>query len=90
MSRTFHLGVPSEREVDIYTRVLKGLVDLAMLRFPRGLPLRSVDVLARSHLWQAGEDFRHGTGHGVGVFGAIHECELQSQDSSCFEKTPIV
>lgn len=75
VTRTFHLGKPTPREVDIYTRVLMGCIDLAMLQFPRNLPIRNIDVLARKELWTAGVDYRHGTGHGVGIFGAVHECK---------------
>ncbi|KAG8262233.1 Xaa-Pro aminopeptidase 2, partial [Homalodisca vitripennis] len=88
VSRTFHLGSPSDREVDIYTRVLMGCIDLAMLQFPHYLPIRNIDVLARAHLWQAGVDYRHSTGHGVGVYGSVHESPIninwQSKDAKMF------
>ncbi|MDE2334348.1 MAG: aminopeptidase P family protein [Rhodospirillales bacterium] len=56
-----------------YTRVLKGHVALAMLAFPQGVAGPHVDAIARSALWSAGQDFDHGTGHGVGSFLSVHE-----------------
>jgi Xaa-Pro aminopeptidase len=56
-----------------FTRVLKGHIALARVKFPVGTTGAQLDVLARSHLWQAGLDFDHGTGHGVGNFLSVHE-----------------
>jgi Xaa-Pro aminopeptidase len=56
-----------------YTRVLAGHIALARLRFPRGVAGPHIDALARSALWQAGLDYDHGTGHGVGSFLSVHE-----------------
>ncbi|KNC78667.1 hypothetical protein SARC_08915 [Sphaeroforma arctica JP610] len=73
VTRTVHLGTPTERERDCYTRVLKGHVQLAMAVFPHGTPGIMLDALARTPLWRAGLDYRHGTGHGVGAFLNVHE-----------------
>ncbi len=56
-----------------YTRVLLGHVALSRLRFPKGVAGPHIDVLARAALWQAGLDYDHGTGHGVGSFLSVHE-----------------
>jgi Xaa-Pro aminopeptidase len=60
-------------EKDRFTRVLKGHIALARAIFPRGTAGSQLDTLARQHLWQAGVDYAHGTGHGVGSFLAVHE-----------------
>lgn len=56
-----------------YTLVLKGHIALATARFPIGTSGGQLDVLARQYLWQAGLDYDHGTGHGVGAFLSVHE-----------------
>lgn len=58
---------------DRYTRVLKGHIALALAVFPQGTNGSQLDTLARQFLWQAGLDYAHGTGHGVGSFLAVHE-----------------
>ena len=56
-----------------YTRVLRGHLALSALRFPRGVAGPFLDALARVPLWEAGLDYDHGTGHGVGSFLSVHE-----------------
>ncbi|WP_236571525.1 aminopeptidase P family protein [Rhodovarius lipocyclicus] len=56
-----------------YTRVLQGHIALAVARFPRGVAGPHLDALARRPLWEAGLDYDHGTGHGVGSFLSVHE-----------------
>ena len=56
-----------------FTRVLKGHIALANVRFPAGTSGVQLDVLARQYLWEAGLDYDHGTGHGVGAFLSVHE-----------------
>ena len=58
---------------DRFTRVLKGHIALAMARFPAGTTGSQLDALARYALWQAGLDYDHGTGHGVGAYLSVHE-----------------
>lgn len=58
---------------DHYTRVLKGLISLDTLVFPEGTAGVHIDAFARRSLWEAGLDFDHGTGHGVGSFLGVHE-----------------
>jgi len=59
--------------VERFTRVLKGHINLALARFPKGISGSQLDALARYALWQVGLDFDHGTGHGVGSYLCVHE-----------------
>src|SRR6266853_2017936 len=58
---------------DRFTRVLKGHIAIACAVFPEGTSGAQLDPLARVSLWQAGLDFDHGTGHGVGSYLSVHE-----------------
>lgn len=73
VTRTIAIGKPSEEMIENFTRVLKGHIALARAKFPAGTTGAQLDALARNHLWQAGLDFDHGTGHGVGSFLSVHE-----------------
>ncbi len=66
-------GEPSAEMKDRFTRVLKGHIAIARAVFPEGTSGSQLDTLARQHLWAAGVDYAHGTGHGVGSFLAVHE-----------------
>ncbi|HYD24872.1 MAG TPA: aminopeptidase P family protein [Croceibacterium sp.] len=66
-------GEPSSEQKDRFTRVLKGHIALAVQTFPAGTSGSQLDTVARQFLWQAGLDYAHGTGHGVGSFLAVHE-----------------
>ena len=66
-------GQPSAEHKDRFTRVLKGHIALALAVFPKGTIGSQLDSLARYALWQAGLDYAHGTGHGVGSFLSVHE-----------------
>jgi Xaa-Pro aminopeptidase len=73
ITRTIAIGKPTAEMKDRFTRVLKGHIALGMARFPRGTTGSALDALARYSLWQAGLDYDHGTGHGVGSFLSVHE-----------------
>jgi Xaa-Pro aminopeptidase len=73
ITRTVGVGTPSPEMKDRFTRVLKGHIALAMARFPAGTTGSQLDALARYALWQAGLDYDHGTGHGVGAYLSVHE-----------------
>ncbi|MBD1206618.1 MAG: aminopeptidase P family protein [Rhodobacteraceae bacterium] len=73
ITRTIAVGDPGGEARDCYTRVLQGLIAISRVRWPRGIAGRDLDALARFHLWVAGQDFDHGTGHGVGAFLSVHE-----------------
>jgi Xaa-Pro aminopeptidase len=72
-TRTVIVGTPTERQKQVYTKVLRGHITLAMQRFPEGTGGIALDALARTHLWNSGLDYGHGTGHGVGAFLNVHE-----------------
>jgi Xaa-Pro aminopeptidase len=73
ITRTVAVGDPGQEARECYTRVLQGLIAISRVRFPKGLPGRDIDALARYNLWLAGQDYDHGTGHGVGAFLSVHE-----------------
>ena len=74
VTRTMHFGPePTTRMIDCYTMVLKGHIALATVVFPEGTVGSRIDAVARMSLWQAGLDYNHGTGHGVGTFLNVHE-----------------
>lgn len=64
---------PTEEERDRFTRVLQGHIAIATARFPAGTNGAQIDILARRALWDAGLDYDHGTGHGVGSYLGVHE-----------------
>jgi Xaa-Pro aminopeptidase len=73
VTRTVAIGAPSAEMRDRFTRVLKGHIALALARFPKGTTGTQLDSFARRSLWQAGLDYDHGTGHGVGSYLGVHE-----------------
>ncbi|NKB54905.1 MAG: M24 family metallopeptidase [Alphaproteobacteria bacterium] len=73
VTRTIAIGTPTAEMRDRFTRVLKGHIAIATARFPEGTSGAQLDILARHALWDAGLDFDHGTGHGVGSYLSVHE-----------------
>jgi len=73
ITRTVPIGTPTQEMRERFTLVLKGHIALATIRFPEGTTGSNLDALARQPLWEAGLDYDHGTGHGVGVFLGVHE-----------------
>jgi Xaa-Pro aminopeptidase len=73
ITRTIAVGTPSEEMRERFTRVLKGHIAIATAVFPENTSGAQLDPLARVALWQAGLDFDHGTGHGVGSYLSVHE-----------------
>lgn len=73
ITRTIALGSLTQQEKEMYTTVLKGHIQLEMARFLQGCSGQSLDVLARTPLWEKGLDYNHGTGHGVGYLLSVHE-----------------
>ncbi len=73
VTRTIAIGEPTEEMRDRFTRVLRGHIAIARAVFPDGTTGAQLDALARQFLWQAGLDFEHGTGHGVGHYLSVHE-----------------
>ncbi len=73
ITRTVAIGDVEDVAAQCFTRVLQGMIAISQTRFPKGLAGRDLDALARAPLWQAGLDYDHGTGHGVGSYLSVHE-----------------
>ncbi len=73
VTRTIAVGEPTAEMRDRFTRVLRGHLAIARAVFPDGTSGAQIDAFARQYLWQAGLDFAHGTGHGVGSYLSVHE-----------------
>jgi Xaa-Pro aminopeptidase len=73
ITRTVAVGEPSPEMRERFTRVLKGHIAIARAVFPDGTTGAQLDPFARQALWEAGVDFDHGTGHGVGSYLSVHE-----------------
>jgi Xaa-Pro aminopeptidase len=73
ITRTVAVGEPNAEMRDRFTRVLKGHIAIARAVFPKGTSGAQIDGFARRALWEAGLDFDHGTGHGVGSYLSVHE-----------------
>jgi Xaa-Pro aminopeptidase len=86
ITRTVIVGEPTEEMKDRFTRVLKGMIDVSRIRFPKGTCGSQIDVLARQSLWAAGLDYDHGTGHGVGSYLSVHEGPARINKS---DRTPL-
>ncbi len=72
-TRTMIVGEPTALQIEHYTTVLIAHINCAMQQFPKGTTGAQLDAIARAVLWQQQLDYGHGTGHGVGVFLAVHE-----------------
>jgi Xaa-Pro aminopeptidase len=73
ITRTIAIGKPSAEMTDRFTRVLKGMIAISRVVFPKGASGAQLDSFARQSLWEGGFDFDHGTGHGVGSYLGVHE-----------------
>lgn len=86
ITRTIALGEPTEQMKKDFTRVLKGMISLAKSKFPAGTRGSQIDLLARKALWDAGINYLHGTGHGIGHCLNVHE----GPQSIRMEENPVV
>ena len=73
ITRVVPVGTPTEPQKDDYTAVLKAMIALSRLRFPRGVASPMLDAVARAPLWDRLAEYGHGTGHGVGYYLNVHE-----------------
>lgn len=73
ITRTIPLGEPTEQMKKDFTRALKGMISIAKAKFPEGVRGSQLDILARKALWDAGIQYLHGTGHGIGHCLNVHE-----------------
>ncbi len=73
ITRTVSVGPVDPEAKAAFTRVLQGMIAVSRLRWPRGIAGAHLDSIARYNLWLAGQDYDHGTGHGVGCYLSVHE-----------------
>ncbi|MCO6382556.1 aminopeptidase P family protein [Oceanicola sp. 502str15] len=73
ITRTVTVGPPPEGAAEAFTRVLQGMIAMSRIRWPEGRAGRDIEAVARYPLWLAGQDYDHGTGHGVGAYLSVHE-----------------
>ncbi|MBN2361323.1 MAG: M24 family metallopeptidase [Deltaproteobacteria bacterium] len=74
LTRTFLAGKKAQatpRQRLLFTVVLKGAVNAMLARLPVGTKGYQLDAICRAPIWQAGFQYLHGTGHGVGI--NVHE-----------------
>ena len=92
ITRTVIVGKPTSEMQDRFTRVLKGMIGISVLRFPKGTCGSQMDILARASLWSAGLDYDHGTGHGVGSYLSVHEgpARINKSDRTTLEPGMIL
>ena len=88
ITRTISLGGVPEEQKKYFTLVLKGMIDISLLRFPKGTRGVDIDAFARAALWKHGVDYAHGTGHGVGSYLAVHEGPQNISKRSMVEYQP--
>lgn len=89
VTRTIALGNPTKAQKRDYTLVLKGVIALSSIRFPEGTRGDQLDILARKALWEAGMNYGHGTGHGVGFFLNVHEGPQSIGTGATAKGTPL-
>jgi Xaa-Pro aminopeptidase len=73
ITRTIPVGIPAARQKRDFTLVLKGHINLALAKFPKGTRGYQLDFIARRAMWGSGINYAHGTGHGVGYCLNVHE-----------------
>ena len=73
ITRLFALAPPTAQLCRDYTMVLKAHIALAEAILPQGVTARQIDTVARAILWRVGDDYQHGTGHGIGFVLNVHE-----------------
>lgn len=73
ITRTLGIGEQPDATRRAFTRVLQGMIAMSRIAFPKGMSGADIDVVARVPLWSAGQDYAHGTGHGVGSYLSVHE-----------------
>ena len=73
ITRTISMGRSTDVQKRDFSLVLKGMINLALAKFPAGTKGYQLDLLARKALWENGLNYGHGTGHGVGFCLNVHE-----------------
>ena len=90
ITRTIIIGIPSEENKDRFTRVLKGHIAIATHVFSKGTTGADIDHLARKSLNEAGYDYDHGTGHGIGSFLSVHEGPQRISKKSVLQSAELL
>lgn len=72
-TRTIVMGETTQKEREYFTRVLRANLNLAAAKFLHGCSGKNLDYIAREPLWEIGQDYNHGTGHGIGYLLNVHE-----------------
>ncbi len=88
ITRTIALGPITEEMRHVYTLVLKGHIQLELVKFPEGASGTQLDALARKDMWKEGLNYLHGTGHGVGSYLNVHEGPHQIRME--YKPTPLL
>ena len=90
ITRTIILGEPNREQIDRFTRVLKGHINLSSYIFPKGTKGSDIDYLARKSLKEIDCDYDHGTGHGIGSFLSVHEAPQRISKKSMFPSVELL
>ena len=90
ITRTIILGKPNKEQIDRFTRVLKGHINLSTHIFPKGTKGTDIDHLARESLQEINCDYDHGTGHGIGSFLKVHEAPQRVSKKSMFPSVELL
>ena len=90
ITRTIILGKPNKEQIDRFTRVLKGHINLSTHTFPKGTKGTDIDYLARESLQEINCDYDHGTGHGIGSFLSVHEAPQRISKKSMFPSVELL
>jgi Xaa-Pro aminopeptidase len=90
ITRTIILGKPNREQIDRFTRVLKGHINLSSHTFPKGTKGTDIDYLARKSLQDIDCDYDHGTGHGIGSFLSVHEAPQRISKKSMFPSAELL
>ena len=90
ITRTIILGKPSKEQIDRFTRVLKGHINLSNHTFQKGTKGTDIDYLARESLQEINCDYDHGTGHGIGSFLSVHEAPQRISKKSMFPSVELL
>lgn len=73
ITRTILVGEATYEMKHDYTRVVRGLLNLSNAVFMEGCTGVNLDILAREPMWEEGDDYKCGTGHGIGYILSVHE-----------------
>jgi len=90
ITRTVILGKPTKEQKEMFTRVLKGHINLSTHTFPKNTKGTDIDYLARSSLQEIGCDYDHGTGHGIGSFLSVHEAPQRISKKNMYPSVDLL